>query len=40
MNNRKKHNEKEIAEDFERPEWEWIIKRSQDRELLKELSKE
>jgi len=40
MNNRKKQHEKEIAEDFERPEWEWIIKRSQDRELLKELSKE
>ena len=40
MNKRKKHYEKEIAEDFERPEWEWIIKRSQDRKLLKELSKE
>jgi len=29
-----------MAEDFERPEWEWIIRRSQDRKLLKELYKE
>ncbi len=40
MNNRKKYYENEMAEDFERPEWEWIIRRSQDKKLLEELSKE
>jgi len=40
MNNRKKYYEKEMDENNERPEWDWIIRRSQDRKLLRELSKE
>jgi len=40
MSNRKKYHENEMDEDYERPEWEWIIRRSQDKRLLKELSKE
>jgi len=39
MSNRKKYYENEMAEDFERPEWEWIKRRSLDKKLLRELSK-
>jgi len=40
MSNRKKYYENEAAEDYERPEWEWIIRRTQDKKLLRKLSKD
>ena len=39
MSNRKRYQENEMAEDYERAEWAWIIRRSLDKKLLRELSK-
>ena len=38
MSNSKKYYEDEMDDDYERPEWEWIMRRSLDKELLKKLS--